>query len=316
MNKKLKSITVITIISLLFFSACNKQAAETSKKSEEETVTSFAVSTTLAVKGEIKDYLQLNGDIAAKTTVDTFADTAGKLKILYVKVGDTVQKDQVIAEVDPSRPGMTFAASPVKASISGTVTQVPVQIGSVVAPNFPIAKISKMNELEVIIYVAERFVSKLKIGLPAVIKADAYPGVLFKGSISELSPIVDKASRTMEVKLKLKDPDSLLKAGMFAVVKLIIEEKEGIVKIPSEAMIKRFGESYVFVLSKDPSSGKQTVEKREVIFGLRIDNQLEIIQGLAEDEVIVIRGQTLLEDGSFVKIISSIDPIESTDTVE
>ncbi len=61
------------------------------------------------------------------------------MKILYVKVGDTVQKDQVIAEVDPSRPGMTFAASPVKASISGTVTQVPVQIGSVVAPNFHIA---------------------------------------------------------------------------------------------------------------------------------------------------------------------------------
>ncbi|RKX87624.1 MAG: efflux RND transporter periplasmic adaptor subunit [Spirochaetes bacterium] len=316
MNKKLKSITVITIISLLFFSACNKQAAETSKKSEEETVTSFAVSTTLAVKGEIKDYLQLNGDIAAKTTVDTFADTAGKLKILYVKVGDTVQKDQVIAEVDPSRPGMTFAASPVKASISGTVTQVPVQIGSVVAPNFPIAKISKMDELEVILYVAERFISKMRIGLPAVIKTDAFPGEIFRGSISELSPVVDNISRTMKIKLKLEDPKSLLKAGMFAVVKLITEEKEDIVKIPAEALIKRFGENYVFVIKEDPSSDRQLAEKREVISGLRIDNQLEIIKGLDGGEEIVIRGQTLLDNNSPIKVISTITPIDSTDIVD
>jgi len=316
MNKKLKSITVITIISLLFFSACNKQAAETSKKSEEETVTSFAVSTTLAVKGEIKDYLQLNGDIAAKTTVDTFADTAGKLKILYVKVGDTVQKDQVIAEVDPSRPGMTFAASPVKASISGTVTQVPIQIGSVVAPNFPIAKISKMDELEVILYVAERFISKMRIGLPAVIKTDAFPGEIFRGSISELSPVVDNISRTMKIKLKLEDPKSLLKAGMFAVVKLITEEKEDIVKIPAEALIKRFGENYVFVIKEDPSSDRQLAEKREVISGLRIDNQLEIIKGLDGGEEIVIRGQTLLDNNSPIKVISTITPIDSTDIVD
>lgn len=319
MNRKKMHFVVISLIILFLLSGCNKKIDSESEDSSDKTedrVTVFAVSTTLAVQGEIKDYLQLNGDIAARTTVDTFADTAGKLKSLYVKIGDTVRKDQIIAEIDPSRPGMTFASSPVKASISGTVTQVPVQIGSTVAPNLPIAKISKMDELEVILYVAEKFISRMSVGLPAVIKTEAFPGELFTGSIRELSPVVDQSSRTMEIKLHIDDKTSGLKAGMFAEVKVITEEKKGIVKIPSEAMINRFGEYYVFVVKKDAEvPDRWIVERRIVVPGLRIDNQLEIIRGLLDGDEIVIRGQTLLEDGLFVKVVSTVDPLKITDEV-
>lgn len=319
MNKEKLNPAIITFLILFLLLGCKQTdpSAKNSSDKEEEQVTVFAVSTTLAVQGEIKDYLQLNGDIAARTTVDTFADTAGKLKSLYVKVGDTVRKDQIIAEIDPSRPGMTFAASPVKASISGTVTQVPVQIGATVAPNLPIAKISKMEELEVILYVAERYISRMKVGLPAVIKTEAFPGELFTGSIRELSPVVDQSSRTMEIKLHLDDKTSRLKAGMFAKVKVITEEKKGIVKIPAEAIINRFGEYYVFVVKEDTNaSSRGIVERRMVVPGLRIDNQLEIISGLLDGDVIVIRGQTLLEDGLFVKVVSTVEPLEITDEVQ
>jgi membrane fusion protein, multidrug efflux system len=319
MNKKnfLSLIIVIMLFSLFSCNKINNNSSETTPADEEEKITAFAISTTLAVQGEIKDYLQLNGDIAAKTTVDTFADTTGKLKNLYVKVGDSVKKDEIIAEVDPSRPGMTFAVSPVKASISGTVTFVPVQIGSTVAPNMPIAKISKMNELQVIIYVAERFISKLRINLPAIIRTEAFPGDIFRGKILELSPVVDKSSRTIEVKLSVRNTGYKLKAGMFAEVKLITEEKEGIVKIPSEALIKRFGESYIFVVKENPSDPERNIaEKRVVSPGLRIDNQLEITAGLEAGDEIVIRGQTLLEDGSIVKVVSTVPPLESQDKVE
>ncbi len=317
MNKKYFLLVLITI--LILVSGCKKsdQAEQSAAEKTNEQLTVFAVSTTIAVQGEIKDYLQLNGDIAARTTVDTFADTAGKIKNLFVKIGDTVRKDQIIAEIDPSRPGMTFAASPVKASISGTVTQVPVQIGATVAPNIPIAKISKMDELEVILYIAERFISKMSVGLPAVIKTEAFPGEIFTGSIREISPVVDKNSRTMEIKLNIDDNSSRLKAGMFAEVKIITEEKEEIVKIPAEAIINRFGEYYVFVVNEDPdNSGKSIVEKRLVVPGLRIDNQLEIRSGLLDTDTIVIRGQTLLENGLFVKVVSTVEPLSITDEVQ
>ncbi len=319
MNRKILTLVII-IFSILFIGGCKNKTdnrGDSGAAKIEDQITTFAVSTTLAVKGDIKDYLELNGDISARSTVDTFADTAGKLKNLYVKIGDTVRKSQIIANVDPSRPGMTFAESPVKASISGTVTELPQQVGSVITPNLPIARISKMDELQVTVYVAERFISKLKIGLPAVIKSEAFPDFVFEGRIREISPVVDKVSRTIEVKLSLKDTKNKLKAGMFAKVKLITEQKEGIVKIPSETLIKRFGESYVFVIKTDPqNSEKNIAEKRLVVTGLRIDNQLEIVNGLTAGEEVVIRGQTLLDDGSPVKVVSTTAPLKSSDTVE
>ncbi len=53
-----------------------------------------------------------------------------------------------------------------------------------------------------------------------------------------------------------------------------------------------------------------------VVPGLRIDNQLEIISGLLDGDVVVIRGQTLLEDGLFVKVVSTVEPLEITDEVQ
>ncbi len=319
MNRKLLVLSIIVIL-ILTIAGCKKTSDNQDKKGSatiDDQITTFAVSTTLSVQGEIKDYLELNGDISARSTVDTFADTAGKLKTLYVKIGDTVRKSQIIANVDPSRPGMTFAESPVKASISGTVTELPQQVGSVITPNLPIARISKMDELQVTVYIAERFISKLIIGLPAVIKSEAFPDIVFEGKIREISPVVDKVSRTIEVKLSLKDTKNKLKAGMFAKVKLITEQKEDIVKIPSETLIKRFGESYVFVIKTDPqNSEKNIAEKRLVITGLRIDNQLEIVNGLTAGEEVVVRGQTLLDDGSPVKVVSTTAPLKSSDTVE
>ncbi len=316
MNKKRLLLVLISI--LIFVSGCKKtdQSDKNTAEENDEQLTVFAVSTTRAVKGEIKDYLQLNGDIAARTTVDTFADTAGKIKNLFVRVGDTVRKNQIIAEIDPSRPGMTFAASPVKASISGTVTKVAVQIGATVAPNIPIVEISKMDELEVILYVAERFISKMSVGLTAVIKTEAFPGELFTGRIREISPVVDQNSRTMEIKLNIDNNSSRLKAGMFAEVKIITVEKKGVVKIPAETLINRFGEYYVFVVKKDTeSTEKGIVERRVVVPGLRIDNQLEIANGLLEGEIVVIRGQTLLEEGLSVKVVSTVEPLSVIDEV-
>ncbi len=313
MTKKTATAILIFTILLIPF-GCSKQKSAKKETASTDTVetTVFAVSTITAVKGDIKEYLELNGDITARTEVNVYPETTGKLKSFSVKIGQRVKKDQVIAQIDPSRPGMTFAFSPVKAPITGTVTAIPAQVGSVAAPSIPIAKIGKMNELEIIVYVAERFISKMKIGLPARITTEAYPGKTFKGAIREISPVVDPASRTLEIKLHVEDPGRLLKAGMFASVKLITEEKSSIVKIPAETLLSRFGQTYVFVVPPADASGEKRVEKRIIVPGLRIDNQVEITEGLEAGEEIVIHGQTLLADGVPVKVVSSEAPLESS----
>ena len=270
----------------------------------------FAVNTTTAAKGQIRDYLALSGDIIASSTVDAYSDAAGKISKLYVSVGNRVQKDDPVAEVDPSRPGMEFVASVVKAPVSGTIVVLPAQVGMTISQAVPIARIAGGAGLEIRLYVAERFISKIAYNQPCEITLDAYPGDIFRGVVSEISPTVDAMSRTMEIKVTVNNPGSKLKAGMFAKVRIITETKENIVKIPASAMVNRFGEQFLFVVDKtDPDV--PVAQKRSVVPGILIDNVLEIRQGLAPDEEIVVRGQTLLEEGSRVNIIEHIAPLGS-----
>jgi multidrug efflux pump subunit AcrA (membrane-fusion protein) len=275
----------------------------------------FAVNTSTAIQGQIWDYLALSGDIVAGTTVDVYSDVAGKVSRLYVDVGSQVGRDAPVAAVDPSKPGMTYVPGIAKAPITGTVVSLPAQVGMTVTQAVPLARIAgsvKGNALEIQLHVAERFISKMALALPCVITLDAYPGETFRGSITEISPVVDPASRTMEVKVNVDNPGSRLKAGMFAKVRIITERKEGIVKVPASAMVERFGENYVFTIETDPTDPAFNIARRKAVTpGILIDGALEIQSGLAPNEEIIVRGQTLLEDGARINVIERTAPISA-----
>lgn len=317
LKKKGAMLLLAALLTIAIFSGCDRfgggaeQADTEQADAEQETV--FAVSTTEAVEGQIKDYIEVNGDVVTRTKVDTFPDTAGKLADLYVEVGDRVRKDQVIAEVDPSKPGMQFSASPVKAPISGTITSLPVQVGSTVSQQMTVAQISKMDDLEVRVHVAERFISKMAVGLPAEFSFDAYPDRNFNGRVREISPVVDPVSRTLELKISISNGAEVLKAGMFGEVRIITDEKSNIVKIPAECLVRRFGEESVFVVKRAEEEDMAVAERRKVNSGIEIDQKLEIRSGLEPGEEVIYRGQTLLEDGSRVRVVETVQPLSESD---
>ncbi|GHV80718.1 membrane protein [Spirochaetia bacterium] len=270
----------------------------------------FAVNTTVAVQGQILDYLALSGDIVSGTTVDTYSDAAGKITRVYVSVGDRVARNDPIAAVDPSKPGMTYQANIARAPISGTVTLLPAQVGMTISQAVSLARIAGGNALEIKLYVAERFISKIALRQPCQITLDAWPGEIFRGSITEISPTVDPASRTMEVRVNVENPGSKLKAGMFAKVRIITDEKNNIVKIPGGAMIQRFDESYVFTVATDPRDPAFRVAKRQVITpGVLVDGVLEVLAGLNPNQEIILKGQNHLEDGSRINVIEQVAPL-------
>lgn len=304
---------ILVVISCTMLS-CNKKNSEKDPSTAEETeAVVFAVTTVTATRGELNDYLEFGGDVVAKSNLDILPDAAGKIAQVLVSVGDKVNKNQIIAYVDPSRPGMNFEYSPVKAPISGTITAVNVVPGSMVAQQLSIAKVSKMETLEVIMNVPERFVSKVKDGQNAYLRFDAYPGETFLAEVSEVSPVLDQMSRTMGVKLSFIAKDPRIKAGMFARVKLITDIRSNIVKIPDAAIVNRFGENFVFVAvpGETPSVRRQVVS-----VGVRVDEKAEIISGLAPDTEIVVRGQTLLEEGSLINIVSRMQPLPEQETIQ
>jgi len=91
-------------------------------------------------------------------------------------------------------------------------------------------------------------------------------------------------------------------------VRIITETKEGVVKIPASAVVNRFGEQYVFSVDKTNPQAP-VARKRVIVPGIVIDGIMEVRQGIAPDEEIVVRGQTLLEEGSRVNIIERLSPL-------
>ena len=268
----------------------------------EAPVTVYAVNTILAVEGPIQDYLTLSGDIVASSTMDTYSDASGRVSRIFVSVGSRVSRGDRVAEVDPSRPGMEFIPSIVTAPVAGTIVALPAQVGMTVSQAVPLARIAGGGGLEIRLHVAERFISRITLNQPCEITLNAHPGETFRGSVSEISPTVDAASRTMEIKVSVENQGSLLKAGMFAKVRVITHQKENIVKIPVSAMINRFGDQYVFVADSSDPAGPVAL-RRAIVPGIQIDGVLEVLQGLAPNEEVVVRGQTLLENGSRINIV-------------
>ncbi len=295
-QRSVKFVALVFALGFVFFSCSKDEGTAVVPVESQETV--FAVNTYVAAAENLDEYLEFGGDVVAASSVDVMPDTSGKIANIRVRVGDYVEKNQILAYVDPSRPGMTYESSPIRAPVAGTVTAFPVSVGSMVAPSVSIAKISNTKNLEINISVAERFVSRIAVGQPALLTFDSYPGEVFTAKVAEVNPVLDTTSRSMGVKLVLDPPDNRIKIGMYCRVKLITESKAGVVAIPREAIVNRSGQESVFVVNGN------TVENCPISVGITVDNMVEVVSGLTAGNEVVVSGQTLLDSGSKVNVIN------------
>ena len=294
----------IAVLALVCLSLCScKKLGEPKASANDEVEAIFAVNTFRTSEGNMDDYLEFGGDVASVNAVAVMPDMAGKVSRIRVSVGDSVKKDDIIAYVDASRPGMNYSASPVKAPISGRITAIPPTVGTMVSQQTPIATISNTDILEVKINIAERFISRIKENQTGIVTFDAYPGVEFAAYAHEVSPVLDTSTRTMSVKLRFNKKDDRIKVGMYARVKLITTSIQNALIVPSAAIVKKNEEPYVFVIAN--RGGSQTsVRLQKVEEGISVDNMTEITDGLVAGDEIVIKGQSLLNDGSKVNVVS------------
>lgn len=291
----------VLLVSALFF-GCNKKSS--SEETEQAAETVFAVNVYKAVPETLDNYLEFGGDVQTASSVDIYPDVqSGKISAIFVKVGDKVEKDQVLCEVDASRPGMDYKNSPIKAPVAGTITSFPYNIGQTVAASMPVGKISSTGTLEVKTNVAERFVSRVAMNQKAELTFDAYPGEKFPAILVEIDPVLDTSSRTLGIKLVQTPPDSRLKAGMYARIKLVTDTKKNTIVIPDNVIVTRNEEDIVYIVD----SMTNTVKASPIKKGIRVDDKQEILSGITPGDLVVIKGQALLSDGAKVNVVSIME---------
>jgi len=316
-KKSILIATVFAIAAALIF--LPSMIAEKRKIVAEAPVSSthvFTVRTESAETRTLHAYIEVNANIVSGNQVVVIPDANGKLASMRIGLGDVVQRGQLLAEVDPSRPGTIFSMSPVYAPVSGMVVTLPLSVGSSVSTATPLMTLAVNGSIEIEALIPEREVGQLRTGLVAEVRLEAFPGETFSARLTQLSPVVDPVSRTRKVTLRFIQGENFaydprISPGMFARIKLNTRTYENVVSIPQEAIVEHRGRTIVYVLDTNPegeyyngaSAGTPRVEIREVNVGVTVSREAEIRSGLAPGEAVVVQGQQLLTDGAPVRII-------------
>jgi RND family efflux transporter MFP subunit len=174
-----------------------------------------------------------------------------------------------------------------------------VDIGANVSPQSPVALVVDMDRVKVYLDVPEKYLSRIAAGMHAAITVDAYPDQVFDGVVNRISPVLDTATRTAQTEIGIDNKDHKLRSGMYAKVKIVIQEYRNAVVVLKESVLGKEPRQYVYVI-KD-----QKAILKEVSVGARQGSYLVITRGVSQGDDVVIMGQQRLYDGAPVLLEKS-----------
>ncbi len=265
-----------------------------SNASDEQAAVPVAV--TAAARESARETLLLYGSVYAQQEVSIFTTVNGKISEVRVREGDAIRKGQVLALIDRDQAGLKFAPAEVTSTISGTVKDVLTEVGATVNPAAPLFQIADMDVVEVVVYVPEKKISRVRAGQEVEIKVVAYPERVFSGTVARLSPVVDPASRTLETRIRVVNRNHALKPGMFAEARIVLRQLDSAVTIPLAALVDKEGEQVAFVVNQD------TVHEVRPVIAFVEGEKAVIENGVEAGDQVVVIGQQSLSDGDEVAV--------------
>jgi multidrug efflux pump subunit AcrA (membrane-fusion protein) len=199
-----------------------------------------------------------------------------------------------------------LARASIRSPIAGTVTKRAVNDGEAVDPATPAFEVIDASSLDVVANLPAGFLGRVKTGDQATVHVEPLPGKEFSGGVVQVAPSVDPQTNTVAVRVRLANPDGELKAGIFATARIAVEIHQNALLVPQTALVVEGDETFVFV----PQGEK--VEKRKVTVGIRDGEQIEITEGLKDNDKVVTQGAYGLGDGTKIKIVEGEEKKEGS----
>lgn len=181
----------------------------------------------------------------------------------------------------------------IRSALSGQVAQREVDPGQTIMPSQPLLVVVDNRQVYVQARVSEDDIRKVRPGQAVRVEADAYPGELLAGTVSDILPAAQQETRMFEVRIRVPNPRGRLKAVMFARCQIVIERFRA-VAAPRQAVVEEGGRKMVFVVRE----GKAHLVPVEL--GAEQDDLVQVMSGLRAGDEVVISGQHRLRDGDAV----------------
>lgn len=226
-----------------------------------------------------------------------------KQKSLYDKGGVTLSElrssevSYLNAKYDNDNAVIQMDKLTVEAPFSGVIVDLPYYTSGVkVASGVSVVKIMDYSKLKLNVEFPEKYITTVFDGQEAFVTNYNLKDDTLKAIISELSPAINETSRTFKGVMMVDNPDLKMRPGMFVKADIVVEKKDSAIVVSRDIIRKGRRGEVLFIVEKNAAVEKQ------IKTGIGNDTEVEIIDGLATGEKLVIEGYEMLSNRTKVKV--------------
>jgi membrane fusion protein (multidrug efflux system) len=218
------------------------------------------------------------------------------------KIGSEMQYLQAQTQMISAQKGVSqinaqLSKTVIRAPFSGTIDEVFVEKGQVVAPSAQgLMRIVNLGNMFVSTSVPETYIGKLKVGDLVDVYLTSL-GKTYKGKVRQVGNFINPNNRSFGIEVSIPNPENLLRPNQVAKLKITDYTSKNAVIVPTNVIQEDGkGDQYVYVV--EGSNGKTGNAKKVIVkLGQSSDNVTEILSGLSANDVIVTEGVNSISDG-------------------
>ncbi|MFA6280117.1 MAG: efflux RND transporter periplasmic adaptor subunit [Bdellovibrionales bacterium] len=207
---------------------------------------------------------------------------------------------------------VTLQKKTIVAPFSGRLGIRQVDVGQFVPAGTTMVTLQQLDPLFMDFFVPQQELARIQVGQKLAVSADAYKDRIFEGEIVAIGAKVDDKTRNIDVRASLKNPDKVLRPGMFASAALSTGAPQAFVTLPQTAITFNPYGSTVYIIKDggvdEGGKPKKTATMTFVETGLTRGDQIAVLKGVAEGDEVVTAGQLKLRNGSSVIINNTVVP--------
>jgi membrane fusion protein, multidrug efflux system len=205
------------------------------------------------------------------------------------------QLDQASLNLQSAR--LRLDRSRICAPVSGIISQRHVQIGNWVNNGSQLFTLLDDSELISVLDVPEKEIFRLQVNQEVLVKSLSSGEKQLNGWIKRIAPTVDPQSGTMRVTIGIEDPDNLVRSGMYAGFSIITDTHDNAILIPKQSLV--YDRDLIFAYVAEDT----TAVRRRLQCGFENELQMEIVEGLEENDRLIVVGQNSIKQGSNIRVI-------------
>jgi membrane fusion protein (multidrug efflux system) len=200
----------------------------------------------------------------------------------------------------------------IKAPFSGRIGIRQIDLGQYIAAGTAFVALQQLDPIYVDFFLPQQSLAQIKVGQQVAAKVDTYPGATFNGEISAINSLVDAATRNVQVRATLKNPENKVLPGMFVTVDIDVGNPQSYVTLPQTAIAYNSYGNIVYLVDDKGKNEKGQAQlfarQTFVTTGATRGDQVAVLTGVKDGDTVVTAGQVKLRNGVPLVINNAVQP--------